>query len=113
MTVHINLIVQDTPDGVTVQAYGPLHDSTEAAFVARALLRLAEPIFAGGRPVRLVGDLAKILVPTEPAADPIAQPDPEPASAEFCTCSNELTTQEIETLHCQTCGKGLLTWMRI
>ena len=104
MTPHVNIIIQDTPDGVTVQAYGPLHDSTEAAFVARTLLRLAEPIFAGGRPVRIVGDLAAILVLTEPAADPVATS----ASDEFCNCNNDLTMQEVDTLRCQACGKGLL-----
>jgi hypothetical protein len=98
MTVHVNLILEDAPSGgVTLRAYGPLRsDGSEAAFVARTLLRLAAPLFAGGRPVRMVGDAA--LVGSD-------------ASDEFCACDDadkDLTAQEIATLRCQACGKGLL-----
>lgn len=95
MTVHVNLIIEDAPaGGVTLRSYGPLRSNgSEAAFVARTLLRLAAPLFAGGRPVRMVGDAA--LVDSD-------------ASDEFCSCDNELTVQELETLRCQACGKGLL-----
>lgn len=95
MTVHVNLILEDAPaGGVTLRAYGPLRsDGSDAAFVARTMLRLAAPLFAGGRPVRMVGDAA--LVDSD-------------ASAEFCNCDNDLTVQELETLRCAACGKGLL-----
>lgn len=92
--MHINLTVQDTPDGVTVRTYGPLHAETEAAFVARVLLRLAAPLFAGGRPVRIVG-AETVLVLADPGVTP-------------CPCKNEPTKQEWETLRCQDCGGSLL-----
>lgn len=98
MTVHINLIIEDAPaGGVTLRAYGPLRsDGSDAAFVARTMLRLAAPLFAGGRPVRMVGDAA--LVDSD-------------ASDEFCACDDadkDLTAQEVDTMRCQACGKGLL-----
>lgn len=102
MSVHINLTVQDTPDGVTVRTYGPLHAETEAAFVARTMVRLAAPLFAGGRPVRIVG-AETVLVLADPDAPPAT-----PAGTDFCECNNDLTVQEVETLRCQACGKGLL-----
>lgn len=94
MTVHINITIQDTPDGVTVRTYGPLHAETEAAFVARTMVRLAAPLFAGGRPVRIIGADATLV---------LADPGPTP-----CPCKNELTRQECETLRCQDCGGSLL-----
>lgn len=98
MTVHINLIIEDAPTGgVSLRAYGPLRsDGSEAAFVARTLLRLAAPLFAGAKPVRMLGEAA--LVGSD-------------ASDEFCACDDadkDLTAQEIATLRCQACGKGLL-----
>ena len=98
MTVHINLIIEDAPTGgVSLRAYGPLRsDGSEAAFVARTLLRLAAPLFAGAKPVRLVGEAA--LVGTD-------------ASDEFCACDDadkDPTAQELATLRCADCGKGLL-----
>ena len=95
MTVHVNIILEDQPaGGVTLRAYGPIRsDGSDAAFVARALLRLAVPLFAAGKPVRLVGQAEAI------GTD---------ASDEFCTCDDDLTVQEVETLRCQACGKGLL-----
>ena len=56
--------------------------------------RLAAPLFAGGRPVRIVGADAKLVL-----ADPAITP---------CPCKNELTQQECETLRCQDCGGSLL-----
>lgn len=95
MTVHINLIIEDAPTGgVSLRAYGPLRsEGSEAAFVARTLLRLAAPLFAGAKPVRMLGEAA--LVGSD-------------ASDEFCECDNAWTVQELETLRCQACGKGLL-----
>lgn len=104
MTVHINLTIQDTPDGVTVRTYGPLHAETEAAFVARVLLRLATPLFAGGRPVRIVA-ADTVLVLAEPGA-PLGSP-----CIDMCQCRSDdadITDQEAATLVCRTCGKDLL-----
>ena len=82
---HINLIIEDAPTGgVSLRTYGPLRsDDSEAAFVAR-------------KPVRMLGEAALV------GGD---------ASDEFCACDDadkDLTAQEIATLRCQACGKGLL-----
>jgi hypothetical protein len=53
---HITLDITDTPAGVTIRASGPLHDDSQAAWVARSMVDFAQPIFAGGKPVLLGGE---------------------------------------------------------
>lgn len=94
MTNHINIVVQEAPTGaVSVRTYGPLHADTNAAWVARTMIEIAAPLFAGGQAVVLLGD-------TEPG---------EASADSFCQCHSDLGPRELATLRCNHCGKGLLT----
>lgn len=94
----ITITVQATPHGVVVHATGPLHALDDAAWVARSMIEHAAPLFAGGKPVLLGG-----------VADPVqVAGDDEAAESTWCACDHDLTLQEVETMRCQACGKGLL-----
>jgi hypothetical protein len=94
----ITLTVKNTPNGVTVDATGPLYGLTSQAWVARAMVDVASHLFVDSKPVLLAGE-----------ADPIKTLPVDEVEIDhcICECENGLTIQEIETLRCQDCGKEI------